>query len=635
MTTSFYNGVSGLMSFQSGIDIWGDNIANVNTPGYKESLPEFSTLFASTLNTNSSPTSDIGLGSYLSSSAKDMSIGSLINTDNPFDLAITDKGWLAVKYGNSTFYTRNGSFTRDAQGYLTNDSGAYLLVANANNLIKTNNGYIIDKNIATDNLLPTDNLSPISLPDNVILPAVATQNVTLQTNLNDDEIIFSTKPVTENIDFSAMYNKDGKDLKIRNGDNLLFGFGEKVNYNNGTLNATYCFNDDEKDGNDINIDFTLNDKEIKLTIPDGSTKEDIANSIANALQANGFNAIASNGNLTIYTQDKFILVSNDNYLTNTAAAVLSYSDTPQNEFEFANMKDFTSILQNLSSIVYPDITNVYLDNDGRIVIQNNSKKVLNSYIEAANNSNEYFLENLGRLGNEIYPNTASKSFEFLANSQDFGGYIIDNNGNKNPVSINFTKQKVLDNQTIIWQGRITINTPSGNITNTQEFTFDSFGKLINPTEINLNNIKFNFKLTYFSKTDNAINYTFTQDGVEEGFLNNYQITDDGKIIGIFSNAEDIILGQIPVFHFQNDQGLESIGDSMFMETPNSSKAILYTDENGNYIPSKIKSSMLESSNVNFSEAMTELIVTQKAFQASAKTVTTSDEMIQKAINLKR
>jgi len=632
MTTSFYNGVSGLMSFQSGIDIWGDNIANVNTPGYKESLPEFSTLFASTLNTNSSPTSDIGLGSYLSSSAKDMSIGSLINTDNPFDLAITDKGWLAVKYGNSTFYTRNGSFTRDAQGYLTNDSGAYLLVANANNLIKTNNGYIIDRNIATDNLLPTDNLSPISLPDNIILPAVATQNVTLQTNLNDDEIIPSTKPVTENIDFSAMYNKDGKDLKIRNGDNLLFGFGEKVTFNNGTLSATYCFNDDEKDGKDINIDFTLNDINIKLTLPDGSSKEDIANSVANALQANGFKASVDNGNLTIYTEDKFILISNDNYLTNTAAAILSYSDTPQNEFEFSNMKDFTSIIQSLSSIVYPNVTEVYLDSNGSIVIQNNSKEILNSYLETANNSNEAFLENLGRLGNEIYPNTASKSFEFLANSQDFGGYIIDNNGNKNQVAINFTKQKILDNQTI-WQGNITINTINGNITSTQDFVFNSNGELISPKEINFNEITFHFELSSYSKVSNST--IFTQDGVEEGFLNNYQITDDGKIIGIFSNAEDIILGQIPVFHFQNDQGLESIGDSMFMETSNSSKAILYTDENGNYIPSKIKSSMLESSNVNFSQAMTELIVTQKAFSASAKTVTTSDEMIQKAINLKR
>jgi len=333
------------------------------------------------------------------------------------------------------------------------------------------------------------------------------------------------------------------------------------------------------------------------------------------LQANGFKASVDNGNLTIYTEDKFILISNDNYLTNTAAAILSYSDTPQNEFEFSNMKDFTSIIQSLSSIVYPNVTEVYLDSNGSIVIQNNSKEILNSYLETANNSNEAALENLGRLGNEIYPNTASKSFEFLANSQDFGGYIIDNNGNKNQVSINFTKQKILDNQTI-WQGNITINTINGNITSTQDFVFNSNGELISPKEINFNEITFHFELSSYSKVSNST--IFTQDGVEEGFLNNYQITDDGKIIGIFSNAEDIILGQIPVFHFQNDQGLESIGDSMFMETSNSSKAILYTDENGNYIPSKIKSSMLESSNVNFSQAMTELIVTQKAFSASAK-----------------
>ena len=633
MTTSFYNGVSGMISFQSGIDVWGDNIANVNTPGFKASIPEFATLFSNTLS-NAYATSDVGLGSYMNSTAKDMSIGSLISTDSPFDLAIADKGWLAVKYGDNTFYTRNGSFTRDAEGFLVNDSGAYLMVANANNLIKTNDGYIINRDIPTQNLLPSDNLTPISLPDNVILPAVATKNVTLRTNLNDDVQITTTKPVTSDIDFSAMYDKNGVDMKIREGQNLVFGFGEEVTYKSGLLSVKYCFNDDEADKKEVNIDFTLNGKNIKLTLPDGATKEEIANSIADALKNEGFLAKAENGELTISAPDKIILTSNTDILKNTAAATLTYKSEASGKFDFSNMDDFINEISTLANAAYPESVEVYLDDEGRIVVDNKTNLPLNSYVKEANNSNKEFLANLGRVGNELYPNTANKSYSFLENSQDFGGYVIDAEGNKNPVSITFTKQKVL-NDTTIWKGDIVIQTPNKDITTTQKFTFNSSGYLIGPKEINVDGINFEFEISSFAKPDSALSYSFNQDGIEEGFLQNYQIDEMGKIIGIFSNAQDVVLGQIPVFHFQNEQGLESIGDSMFMETSNSNKAFLYTDDEGNYLPSNIKSGMLESSNVNFSQAMTELIVTQKAFQASAKTVTTSDEMIQKAINLKR
>ncbi|EDM23017.1 flagellar hook-basal body complex protein [Caminibacter mediatlanticus] len=634
MTTSFYNGVSGLISFQNGLDIWGDNIANINTPGFKESIPEFATIFSQTLS-NASPTSDIGLGSLLHSTAKDMSIGNIVDSDNPFDIAIADeKGFLGVSYNGETFYTRNGNFTRDANGFLVNDSGAYLLVANANNLIKTENGYIVNRDINTDNLLPTNTFSPISLPNNVILPAIPTKNVSLSTNLNNDSQITTTKPVTNDISFSAMYDKDGNDMQIVNGQNLLFGFGNDVTYNNGLLTSTFCINDDIKDGKDVNIDFTLNGKEIKLNLPDGATKETISKEIANQLNSNGFIATANNGELTISTTNEFLLESNNEILPSTNAAILTYKDTPEDEFDFNNMEDFINKLQTLALNTYGDIVNVSLDNNGRVAIENTSNSTLNSYLYSTNNSNENFIKNLGRVGNQIYPNTANKSYEFLANSQDFGGYVIDSNGDKIPVTINFTKKSVLNNTTI-WKGTISINTPTQNITTTQDFTFDSNGFLLSPKEISFNNINFRFNISSFAKTDtNATNYSFNQDGVEEGFLQNYQIDENGKIIGIFSNNQDITFGQIPIFHFQNPQGLENIGSNLFRETSNSNKAFLYTNENGSYI-GKLLPSKLETSNVNMSQAMTELIVTQKAFQASAKTVTTSDEMIQKAINLKR
>ena len=75
---------------------------------------------------------------------------------------------------------------------------------------------------------------------------------------------------------------------------------------------------------------------------------------------------------------------------------------------------------------------------------------------------------------------------------------------------------------------------------------------------------------------------------------------------------------------------------MFVPTDNSNIAFLYKNKDGKlFNNTKIISNAIEQSNVDLSTAMTELIVTQKAFSAAAKTVTTSDQMIQKAIDMKR
>ncbi len=634
MTTSFYNGISGLMSFQNGIDVWGDNIANINTPGFKQTNTEFASIFAKTLNTSASPTSDIGMGSYMDATTKDMSIGSLEKTDNRYDLAIGGKGWFAVKNNGETFYTRNGSFTKDSQGYLVNDNGEYLMVANADNLIKQPDGtYTINRDIKTDTLLPSSNLSPIALPDNVILPAVPTKNVKLSTNLNDDYHVSTLKAATSDIDMSALYGKDGNDLQIRNSQNLLFGFGNKVTYNSGLLSSEYCFADDKKDSKPVDIDFTLNSKEIKLTLPDGSTKEQIASAIASALQKQGFNASSNDGTLTINTQQKFILTSNTPLMKNASAAVLTYTDNRQNDYDFSTMGDFVNDIQKLATSAFNDDISVSLDDKGRVVVTNNTLHTINSYTQNTENSNDEFMKNLGRAGNVIYPQTSNKSYEFNVNSQSFGGYMINNEGDKIPVTLTFTKEKVTNGEKI-WNGEISMNTPDGEIKTSQQFVFNDQGELLTPKQLTFNGISYSFDITSYAKSQNDLNYSFSQDGIEKGYLKDYQIDDSGKIIALFSNAKESVLGQIPVFHFQNEQGLANIGSNDFMQTSNSGNAFLYTNENGEYIPSKILSSTLETSNVNFSQAMSELIITQKAYQASAKTVTTSDEMIQKAINMK-
>lgn len=121
-----------------------------------------------------------------------------------------------------------------------------------------------------------------------------------------------------------------------------------------------------------------------------------------------------------------------------------------------------------------------------------------------------------------------------------------------------------------------------------------------------------------------------------GYLKDYMVDSNGMVVASFDNGQSSVVAQIPIFHFQNEQGLEKIGDSEFKATDNSGKAFFYKDANGNTIQnSKIVGQTLEMSNVSAAEAMTSLIITEKAYSANAKVITTADQMIQKAINLKR
>lgn len=121
-----------------------------------------------------------------------------------------------------------------------------------------------------------------------------------------------------------------------------------------------------------------------------------------------------------------------------------------------------------------------------------------------------------------------------------------------------------------------------------------------------------------------------------GDLKDYQVDGSGLVIATFTNGQSTAVAQIPLFHFQNDQGLEKVGDSEFRATDNSGQAIFYKDASGDNIQGgNIISQKLEISNVSAAEALTQLIITEKAYSANAKAITTSDQMIQKAINLKR
>jgi len=115
----------------------------------------------------------------------------------------------------------------------------------------------------------------------------------------------------------------------------------------------------------------------------------------------------------------------------------------------------------------------------------------------------------------------------------------------------------------------------------------------------------------------------------------YNLNEDGQIIASFNNGKQSSVGQIAIYHFQNDQGLNRLSGTQFSASSNSGKAIFYKDaENNNIIGTRLTTHQLEDSNVDITSGLTDLIILQRSYEANAKSITTADEMIQKALNMR-
>ncbi len=132
----------------------------------------------------------------------------------------------------------------------------------------------------------------------------------------------------------------------------------------------------------------------------------------------------------------------------------------------------------------------------------------------------------------------------------------------------------------------------------------------------------------------AGDYTGVGSGSPAGSISGYEVGTDGKIIGKYTNGQTKALGQIVIANFQNPEGLQKVGDNLFVATSNSGDF----DGVGQDVTSSggsFSSGVLEMSNVDLSKEFTEMITTQRGFQANSRIITSSDELLQELVNLKR
>ncbi len=208
MMRSLYSGVSGLKVHQTRMDVIGNNIANVNTVGFKSSSVNFSELFYQTTQVASGPNAatstggqnakQIGLGSSLAAiNVNIIGEGGSQSTNNPFDLKINGDSFFVVQQKGTNYFTKAGNFTTDEQGNLVTSSGAYVM------------GFTSYRNEDGDFELQTDQLRPLSVYGEQYAytsPSATTQTI-FTGNINEEDDSFATGDGTKTVMLYVYDNK--------------------------------------------------------------------------------------------------------------------------------------------------------------------------------------------------------------------------------------------------------------------------------------------------------------------------------------------------------------------------------------------------------------------------------------------
>ena len=257
--------------------------------------------------------------------------------------------------------------------------------------------------------------------------------------------------------------------------------------------------------------------------------------------------------------------------------------------------------------------------------------------------------------------------------------IYDSFGNQHMLNVSFSRVPGNPNQ---WQANVTVDPENAeetqtrvglNTTDGQQNTFlinfdntgtlqsvtDSAGNLTNPEgqiilqtsftviganpdeegnptrqtlNINLGTIG-SQKNTVTQSASSSSTKAYSQDGYTMGYLDNFKIDSSGIITGVYSNGTNRTIGQIAMATFANQGGLEKAGDNTYVESNNSGLANI--GSSGIAGKGTMLAGALEMSNVDLTEQFTDMIVTQRGFQASSKTIQTADTLLDTVMSLKR
>lgn len=513
MMRSMYSAVSSLRAHQTKMDVIGNNIANVNTVGFKGSRVTFKETFNQTVKgaggaqdgRGGTNPMQIGLGADVGSIDILHARGAAERTDNTTDLMINGEGFFMVSddvnYLNR-YYTRAGNFSLDDGGNLVTQDGYKVL------------GYMAD----TTGRLKT-NIEGLKVDKSITYPPQATRE--------------SIPPIP------------GEDI-------VTFG---------GNINST-----------------TAELSKIEIKKDDGTI-----------IPSSDYKAIAKQSD-----GDKPGIYKFDSELSKAAGKPV-YSQ--KNE-------ELSKALGRETTIeVYDDYGNVH---QMKLLF---TKKSVDSTTDPKNPISKWQVD-------AIYMN---KDGAMLADGESTG-----------------------------WQTDGTPNTTSTNGFKAGSFqlTFDKNGKIVAGTDTKMNiaigtdltngasALDFPIdlsKLTQFADVSNASADKIK--GYKQGSLSEFAIAPNGEVIGMFSNGQRRVLARVALANFKNPAGLQKTQSNMFSETRNSGNAVVGLPSSNGY--AEINPGSLEMSNVDLGREFTNMITTQRGFQANSRVITTTDQMLEELVNLKR
>lgn len=574
--SSLFAGVSGLNANGTALSVIGNNIANLSTVGFKGSKATFADLISSSISGGSGAI-QTGIGVALTSVQGNFSQGSLTTSSNVLDLAIDGNGFFIVKDAQGgTFYSRAGQFRLDKDNNVVDPTGFKV------------QGFLAD----TAGTI-TGTIGDISLPSTTASPR-ATTTALVAANLNS-----ATAPtgVRGNVVASA-----------------------------ASVTTTAAGNNS----------FTINvngDGARTITVANGLTGSALATAIQNAVRA---------------------LVPNDPF-KGAAYAGFTASVNASNTFTFASGMTGT--------------TNNSTTGTGTVVVTANGGDTLaanlNMLAPTSTTGTDFLLSNPSATSNF---STSMTVYDSLGNSHLLTTYFTkvgENSWNYNTVAAasdvvtaNYHSSNIDTSLGIVRVG-------SGTLTFGTNGTLDRESTVIRydtataagtsgtvPGELQLDfvgatqdqPIAMNFGssvttdggsgldgTTQFGSTSALVQQT--QDGFAAGSLQAFSVDANGTINGRFSNGQVRALAQVVLARFPDPIGLTRTGKNTFAQSGDSGQPVTGTPDSAGL--GQVKSNSLELSNVDLGESFIDMIAAQRGFQANSRVITTSDEILQELVNLKR
>lgn len=656
MLDSIYTGVTGVSSHQTRMDVISNNIANVNTTAYKGERANFTDIMSRTIHgggpegaeISATNPSQVGRGVGVSSVDTIQGQGTLQSTGIETDLAIDGDGYFVVSDGDQQLYTRDGTFAFDTQGRLY-DPGTGLLVQG--NIVGADGAFNAE-------------LSDIAIPLDRESAAVATTTIRLSGNLDasgsgkeDSNWSASTSfgipaqlSTSANPVFPLDLSTSGGGIKISISENgqiteTVLEVPSKP-YTDmpeliGELNGQISINGGLKN----RVQFKSNDlgQLVLRTVsggPDVSLSIDNADPAINVVSTMGFVAAdVQNGGVVSETILLNDLANISQELTD--GDILRFSGMKPNGERFSG--NFTFVQGETETVgdFLNSISNVYggVDTEidtqtGNLVLKETSTgdQVAGIDLQVALLDSD---NNSGLVGDD-------SPFEFSTNTQ-----VFDEKGEPHSLTLTFTKSSIDNN----WNWVAVVNNVAPQAGNNGTVAFNQDGTLANfettdgfpitfkpnegtselKLEIGANSTGRLGGLTQFVASSTAS--VREQDGRASGTLQSVDILTDGNIVGLFSNGQSEDLARVALASFGNENGLLRQGDNMFGETEASGEATIGVA--GTTVQGSINSGQVEMSNVDLANEFTNMIVTQRGFQASARSITTADELLTEVVNLKR